>query len=76
MGAAFDRVPTGALKPLASHVEGCWAFAPLATGVRVTWSWVLHPTSAYAARVLPVVGRMWLGYARQALEQTSGALLR
>jgi hypothetical protein len=35
----------------------------------------MHPTSTYAARVLPLVGRMWLGYARQALEQTSDVLL-
>ena len=74
----FDYVLTdftGALKPLVSHVEGSWVFAPEGTGVRITWRWVLHPTSTYAARVLPLVGRMWRGYARQALEQTSDILL-
>lgn len=74
----FDYVLTdftGALRPLVSHVDGSWAFAPEGTGVRITWSWTLHPTSTYAARVLPLVGRMWRGYARQALEQTSGVLL-
>ena len=74
----FDYVLTdftGALKPLVSHVDGSWAFAPEGTGVRVTWRWTLHPTSTYAARVLPLVGRMWRGYARQALEQTSDILL-
>ncbi|KRB43637.1 MULTISPECIES: SRPBCC family protein [unclassified Terrabacter] len=74
----FDYVLTdftGAFRPLVSHVDGRWAFAPEGTGVRVTWSWTLHPTSTYAARVLPLVGRMWQGYARQALEQTSDVLL-
>ena len=74
----FDYVLTdftGAFRPLVSHVDGRWAFAPEGTGVRVTWSWTLHPTSTYAARVLPLVGRMWRGYARQALEQTSDVLL-
>ena len=74
----FDYVLTdftGAFKPLVSHVDGRWAFAPVGTGVLITWSWTLHPTSAYAARVLPLVGRMWRGYARQALEHTSDVLL-
>ena len=75
VGDAYDRLPTGSLRPLVSHVDGRWAFAPEGTGVRVTWSWTLHPTSTYAARVLPLVGRMWQGYARQALEQTSDVLL-
>lgn len=66
---------TGAFKPLVSHVDGRWAFAPAGTGVRVTWSWTLHPTTASAARVLPVVGRMWRGYARQALERASDVLV-
>lgn len=74
----FDYVLTdftGPFKPLVSHVDGRWAFAPEGTGVLVTWSWTMHPTSAYAARVLPLVGRMWRGYARQALERTSDILL-
>ncbi|GAA2164372.1 polyketide cyclase/dehydrase/lipid transport protein [Humibacillus xanthopallidus] len=66
---------TGPLRPLVSGVEGRWAFAPVGTGVLVTWSWVLHPTSGYAARVLPLVGRLWRGYARQALEETSDVLV-
>jgi hypothetical protein len=66
---------TGALKPLVSHVEGRWAFGPAGTGALVTWSWTLHPTTPYAARVLPLVGRLWRGYARQALEQTSDVLV-
>src|SRR5829696_2338737 len=74
----FDYVLTditGPLKPLVSRVDGRWAFAPEGTGVLITWSWTMHPTTAYAARVLPLVGRLWRGYARQALEQTSAALL-
>jgi hypothetical protein len=74
----FDYVLTdftGAFKPLVSHVDGRWAIAPVGTGVLVTWSWTLHPTSTYAARVLPLVGRMWRGYARQALEHGSDVLV-
>jgi hypothetical protein len=66
---------TGALAPLVTHVEGRWSFTPAGTGVRVTWSWRLHPRTPYAARVLPLVGRMWRGYARQSLEQVSDVLV-
>jgi len=66
---------TGALAPLVGEVEGQWSFAPAGTGVRVTWSWTLHPRTPYAARILAPVGRMWRGYARQSLEQISDVLV-
>ena len=66
---------TGGLKPLVSTVEGRWAFAPAGTGVRVTWAWTLHPLNAGSSLAMPLFGRLWHGYARQALEQIEGLLL-
>ncbi len=76
-GASFgyDIVPvTGALKPLVAGAEGLWSFAPAGNGVEVSWQWVLEPTRA-GALVMPALGRMWQGYARQALEEVEQALL-
>ena len=44
-------------------------FEPVGTGTRVEWRWTLHPVSRFAAAVLPIVGRLWQGYARRALDQ-------
>ena len=70
----IDRLH-GPLRPLASSVDGRWTFAGSGTGVRVTWSWSVHPTSAATALLLPALGRMWQGYARQALEELEGLLV-
>jgi hypothetical protein len=74
-GYQIDDV-TGGLKPLVSTVEGRWTFAPVGTGVRVTWAWTVHPRNAGSVLTMPVLGRLWQGYARQALEQIEGLLLR
>lgn len=66
---------TGLLSPMVQHIDGQFRFEPVGTGTRVTWRWVLHPRSALAAPVLPVFGRLWRGYARQALEVLSEELL-
>ncbi|MGI8678197.1 MAG: SRPBCC family protein [Jatrophihabitans sp.] len=66
---------TGPLKPLASSVEGLWSFAPAGSGVRISWQWTVHPVSRLGALALPVFGRFWHGYARQALEQLETLLL-
>jgi hypothetical protein len=66
----------GPLAPLVDHVEGLWAFAPVGTGTKVTWRWTIHPRRALAAPLLPVFGRLWLGYARASLEELSDQLLR
>ncbi len=66
---------TGAMRALVASVDGSWAFAPAGTGVRVTWSWTLHPASTAAGYALPAFGLMWRGYARQALEGLEGLLL-
>jgi hypothetical protein len=42
----------------------------------VTWQWTIHPRSGFSAPVLPVFGRLWLGYARQSLEELSNQLVR
>jgi hypothetical protein len=40
----------------------------------VTWQWTIHPSTG-GALVMPALGRMWQGYARQALEEVEKALL-
>ncbi|MDX1890464.1 SRPBCC family protein [Mycolicibacterium sp. 050158] len=66
---------TGPLAPLVDHVEGLWTFTPAGTGTRVTWRWTIHPRTALAAPLLPVFGKLWLGYARQSLEGLSNQLV-
>jgi polyketide cyclase/dehydrase/lipid transport protein len=65
----------GPLAPLVGGIDGEWLFTSAATGTEVTWRWSLHPKSALAAPLLPVFGRLWQGYARQALEQLSAQLV-
>jgi Polyketide cyclase / dehydrase and lipid transport len=66
---------TGPMSPLVSRVDGEWLFAPAGTGTTVTWRWAIQPQSRLAAPALPVFGRIWRGYARQALEDLSGQLV-
>jgi hypothetical protein len=66
---------TGPMKALVSTVDGRWSFTPVGTGVRVTWAWTVQPASSGAALAMPVFGRLWRGYARQALEQVETLLL-
>lgn len=66
---------TGPMKPLASRIEGTWAFEAVGSGSRITWSWTIHPASSASALVLPVFGRLWKGYARRALDHLEGLLL-
>ncbi len=71
----YDIAPgSGPLKPLVAGAQGLWAFAPAGSGVEVTWQWIVTPTRA-GALVMPAFGRMWQGYARQALEEIERALL-
>jgi Polyketide cyclase / dehydrase and lipid transport len=67
---------TGPLSTLVGRAEGEWTFGPVGTGTRVTWRWTIHSRSDLAARALPVFGRLWRGYARQALEELSNQLVR
>jgi hypothetical protein len=66
----------GPMAPLVDHVDGLWSFEPVGTGTKVTWRWTIHPRSAFTAPALPVFGRLWLGYARQSLEELSNQLVR
>ncbi len=65
----------GAMAPLVDHVDGLWSFEPVGTGTKVTWRWTIYPRSAVTAPLLPVFGKLWLGYARQSLEQLSNQLV-
>lgn len=66
---------TGPMKPLATHIEGEWAFDAVGTGTRITWSWVIHPKGTVGRVAMPVFGRLWNGYARRALDRLEGLLL-
>lgn len=66
---------TGPLAPLLTRVDGLWAFEPAGTGTKVTWRWTIHPRSSVSALLLPVFGKLWLGYARQSLEELSNHLV-
>ncbi len=60
----------GPLKLLVSHAEGAWRFEPAgADHTSVTWAWTLHPTNGVTARLLPVIGVFWRGYATKALAE-------
>ncbi|OBA57495.1 hypothetical protein A5647_23640 [Mycobacterium sp. 1100029.7] len=65
---------TGPMALLVDHVIGEWIFAPAAGGTVITWRWDIHPRSALSALALPVFGRLWQGYARQALRRLSEML--
>jgi hypothetical protein len=64
----------GPLAALVKSVEGKWSFTPAGTGTTVTWQWIIHARSVVTAPLLPVFGRMWKGYASQALEKLSATL--
>ena len=65
----------GALKPLVERVDGAWVVEPVGTGSRVTWSWDLHPRGRVGAVAVPVIARLWPGYARAALARLETLLL-
>jgi len=56
--------------------EGEWTFVPSGTATTITWSWNIHAASRLAAPFLPVLGRLWKGYARQSLATLSAELTR
>lgn len=73
-GYRLDRI-TGPMKPLVGRIDGSWAFEPVGTGVRITWSWAIQPRSRAATLALPVVARLWPAYAARVLEQIESLLL-
>lgn len=66
---------TGPMKGLAERIDGTWAFEPVGSGCRITWSWTIHAKSSASALVLPAFGRIWKGSARQTLDRLEGLLL-
>lgn len=65
----------GPMSPLVSRVEGEWLFALAGTGTTVTWRWAIQPRSRLSAPALPILGRLWHGYARLALTELSSELV-
>lgn len=62
---------TGPLALLVGHAEGQWVFTASGSSTTVTWRWNIHARSALTAPLLPVLGWLWKGYARQALARLS-----
>jgi len=65
---------TGPMRPLVDSIEGRWEFVSKGTGTLITWRWTMHPRG-FGAPFMPLIIKMWLSYARQALEQLSELLL-
>lgn len=60
----------GPMRPLVTRVEGRWRFeAEDGRRTRVTWAWTFHPTNPASARLMPVIGAFWRGYARHGLDR-------
>jgi hypothetical protein len=74
-GYALTEI-TGPLGLLVGRAEGEWTFAPTGTATTITWSWNIHAASSLAAPLLPVLGTLWKGYARQSLATLSAELTR
>lgn len=66
---------TGPMHLLVGSADGSWTFEPAGTGTRVTWSWSVTPANPVGAAAMPVFGKLWQGYARQAMEQIEGLLV-
>lgn len=64
----------GPMALLVDHVVGEWIFAPAAGGAEITWRWDIYPRSPLTSWALPLFGRIWKGYARQALRDLSAIL--
>jgi hypothetical protein len=61
---------------LVGNAEGKWTFTPSGAATTVTWHWTIHAASAVIAPLLPLVGALWKGYARQSLAVLSTELTR
>ncbi len=62
-------VLSGPFRPLVGTIEESWAFQSVGDVTEATWEWNLYPRSALGKLLVPVVGRLWLGYARGVLAQ-------
>jgi hypothetical protein len=69
----------GPLGLLVDRADGEWTFTPSGSGspaTTVTWHWNIHAASPLTAPLLPVVARLWRGYARRSLATLSDELTR
>ena len=66
---------TGPMSLLVSSVDGRFTFEPAGTGVRITWTWLVHPRGAVGRAAMPLFERMWNPYARTALARLEAALI-
>jgi hypothetical protein len=67
---------TGPLGLLVGRADGEWTFTPSGSATAITWRWNIHASSALTAPFLPILGRLWKGYARQSLATLSAELTR
>ena len=65
---------TGPLGLLVGHADGKWIFTASGPATTVTWRWNIHARSPFTAPLLPVLGTLWKGYARQSLKTLSALL--
>ena len=68
-------VARGPNRFLIGGVVGRWSFESAGTGTRITWSWEVTSANKAAVAAMPLFGRMWRGYARQALEEVEELLV-
>lgn len=68
-------VLAGPFKPLVARVDESWSFRAVGTGTEATWEWNLYPHSRLTAVPVRLVAQLWLGYARQVLNQLSEEVL-
>jgi hypothetical protein len=68
-------VLTGPFKPVVSTVEESWTFRDVGAATEATWEWSLYPRSAGARLLLPLIARLWRGYARGVLDQLADEVL-
>jgi hypothetical protein len=68
-------VLAGPFKPVVATLEESWIFREVGGATEATWEWNLHPRSAVAGLLVPLIARLWRGYARGVLEQLSDEVL-
>jgi hypothetical protein len=59
---------------LVGRADGQWVFTASGAATTVTWRWNIHARSELTALLLPALGSVWKGYARQSLETLSALL--
>ncbi len=65
---------TGPLRLLVESVDGEWDFEPSGSGLRITWTWTVRPRGRRGAAAMPVLRRLWAGYARRGFDRLESLL--